>query len=42
MTSVNAVINNKGVMLLWALMIVALVAIGFSSSTSTPICATAV
>jgi uncharacterized membrane protein len=31
LTSVNAVINNKGVMLLWAAMIVGLVAIGFAT-----------
>jgi uncharacterized membrane protein len=32
LTSVNAVINNKGVMLLWAAMIVGLVLIGFATA----------
>ena len=32
LTSVNAVLNNKGVMLLWAMIIVGLVLIGFATA----------
>ena len=34
LTSINAVLRNKGVMVLWASMIVGLVVIGFATATS--------